>query len=90
MTAKIAAGQVQAQAPLDYIKGDRQRVQDGRYVKGAWADPWWAYSPEAGWAVVKVWRQREQVTIDWRAGAVRGERVEIPAAEEIVLQPVAA
>jgi hypothetical protein len=93
MAAKITAGQmvggyqVQAQAPLDYIKG-RQREQGGRYVRGAWSDPWWGYDPARGWAVVKVWRQREQVTVDWRPGAVRGELVTIPAAEEIVAEAV--
>lgn len=96
MAALIKVGQmvdgyqVQAQAPLEYIKGGRQRVKGGRYVKGAWADPWWAYDPARGWAVVKVWRQREQVAIEWRAGARRGERIEIPAAEEIVVEPAAA
>ena len=96
MAVKIKAGQVidgyqvQAQAPLDYIKGERYRRVDGRNVKGAYADPWWAYDPARGWAVAKRWKNREQVTIDWKPGAMRGERVEIPAAEDIVIEAVEA
>ncbi len=81
----IEGYQAQAQAPLDYIRAGRHHTVDGHSVTGAWSDPWWVYDPQRGWAVAKTWRSRAQVTVEWERGAMRGRKVEVPAAEEVVL-----
>ncbi len=95
----IAAGdwidgyQVQAQAPVDFIRGSRTRYLDGHAVKGAWSDPWWLYCPERGWAFVRRWRSKAQTGLDWTGGTHlaalrrRPAVVEIPARDEIVVEP---
>lgn len=50
----IGTYQAQAQAPVSYISGTRQRAIDGHLVSGSWADPWWLYSPEDGWAIARA------------------------------------
>jgi hypothetical protein len=86
----IEGYQAQAQAPLEFIRGGRHHTVDGLHVTGAWSDPWWVYDPQRGWAVAKTWRSKEQDTVEWAAGEMRGRRVTVPAAEETVIVEVAA
>lgn len=74
----IGPFQLQAQAPVEYVRGSRTREINGRLVKGSWSDPWWAYAPEYGFALIKRWKNRE-------VPAFRDEP-EIPATDEYIAE----
>jgi hypothetical protein len=77
--AMIDGYQLTAQAPVDYIRGTRQRVINGRYVTGSWSDPWWGYHPERGWAVIKRWRNDALPATNYSAA--------VPALDTVVIDP---
>ena len=79
--------QAQAQAPEYFTQGSRSRHNDGHYVRGAWSDPWWLYCPDRGWAIAKRWKSKAQTGLDWVAGEHRARRVEIPAVDEVAVEP---
>lgn len=79
--------QAQAQAPVDFIRGERTRHIGGLSVKGAWSDPWWLYDPARGWAVARRWRSKVQETIDWSGGWQASGRVTILARDEVIVEP---
>ena len=72
-------------APVEFIKGERQRYIDGRHINGAWSDPWWLYGPGRGWAVARRWRSKDQDGLEYRDGRYR--LVHIPALEEREVAP---
>lgn len=46
------------EAPLDYIKVSRYRAINGREIKGSWSTPWWAWSPEERWVLIRRWKNK--------------------------------
>lgn len=77
---RVGAYWVIDQAPLEFIQGSRTRAINGRLVTGSWSDPWWAYAPGLGWALLKRWRSK----------AVPGGKYAgppIPALDEVVIEP---
>jgi len=82
---KVDGYTVIEQAPADLIRGSRTRALDGHLVTGSWAEPWWLYSREHGWALAKRWRsKRREITERQGDGTVKA--IVIGARDELVIE----
>jgi hypothetical protein len=72
-------------APLSFSRGRTHEVT-GHLVSGAWRDPWWAYAPGKGWAVVRRWHSPATDTYEWQDGHVTA--VPVPECDETEVTPV--
>lgn len=79
--------QAQAQAPVDFIRGDRHRYIDGNTVKGSWSDPWWLYCPGKGWAIARRWKSKEQKVYAYDDSEHPWKMTDYPARDEIIVTP---
>lgn len=70
--------QLTAQAPVEYIRCSRTREINGRLVVGSWSDPWWAYCPKRGWALVRRWKNKEYPATQWSES--------VPATDTLVIE----